>query len=179
MLIAARRIIKETQRDMPTSAPALWGSLSRRDLGMSEKEEETLWQRAWLFVLFQGKSLHQEDRLISLIWYAVHAKEQIQRDSGTMYQDHLTKFCVLWQTKSKRPAEVAAQLMDIFPLLGSPVILQSDNGTEFTAHVISEIKGLLACFGYSSWQNPSSAKSRISWTITWWHQIHFGDLAWW
>ena len=30
--------------------------------------------------------------------------------------------------------------MDIFPLLGAPVILQSDNGTEFTAHVISEIK---------------------------------------
>ena len=30
--------------------------------------------------------------------------------------------------------------MDIFPLLGSPVILQSDNGIEFTAHVISEIK---------------------------------------
>ena len=30
--------------------------------------------------------------------------------------------------------------MDIFLLLGVPAILQGDNGTEFTAHVISEIK---------------------------------------
>ena len=57
-----------------------------------------------------------------------------------MYQDHLTKFSVLRSVNSKRAAEVAAQLMDSFPLLGAPVILQSDNGTEFTAHVISEIK---------------------------------------
>ena len=42
--------------------------------------------------------------------------------------------------KSKRSTEVAARLMDIFPLLGAPAILQSDNGTEFTSHVISEIK---------------------------------------
>ena len=61
-------------------------------------------------------------------------------DSGTMYQDHLTKFCVLRPVKSKRRAEVAEQLVDIFPLLGAPATLQSDNGTEFTAHVISEIK---------------------------------------
>ena len=57
-----------------------------------------------------------------------------------MYQGHLTKFCVLWLIKSKCPTEVAAQLMGIFPLLGAQAILQSDNGTEFTAHVISEIK---------------------------------------
>ena len=56
-----------------------------------------------------------------------------------MYQDHLTKVCVLRPVKSKRFTEVAAQLMDIFPLLGAPAILQSDNGTEFTTHVISEI----------------------------------------
>jgi hypothetical protein len=30
--------------------------------------------------------------------------------------------------------------LDIFLLLGAPVILQSDNGTEFTANVISELK---------------------------------------
>ena len=30
--------------------------------------------------------------------------------------------------------------MDIFPLLGAPAILQSENGTEFTANIISEIK---------------------------------------
>ena len=42
--------------------------------------------------------------------------------------------------KRKRPTEVAAQLMDIFPLLGAQAVLKNDNGTQFTAHVISEIK---------------------------------------
>ena len=61
-----------------------------------------------------------------------------------MYQDHLTKVCVLRPVKSKRFTEVAAQIMDIFPLLGAPAILQSDNG-----HVISEIR-LLACLSQGS-----------------------------
>ena len=41
---------------------------------------------------------------------------------------------------SKRAAEVAYQLLDIFLLLGAPEILQSDNGSEFTAGVITELK---------------------------------------
>jgi len=60
-----------------------------------------------------------------------------------VYQDHFTKFCVLRPLQSKRAAEVAMQLMDIFLLLGAPVILQSDNGAEFTASVIEELKLLL------------------------------------
>ncbi|XP_066964221.1 KRAB-A domain-containing protein 2-like [Macrobrachium rosenbergii] len=56
-----------------------------------------------------------------------------------VYQDHLTKFCVLRPLKSKRAAEVAFQLADIFLLLGAPVILQSDNGSEFTAQIITEL----------------------------------------
>ncbi|KAG1682661.1 KRAB-A domain-containing protein 2 [Nymphon striatum] len=59
-----------------------------------------------------------------------------------VYQDHLTKFCVLRPLTSKRAAEVAYQLMDIFLLFGAPQILQSDNGSEFTAAVISELKEL-------------------------------------
>ena len=51
-----------------------------------------------------------------------------------VYQDHLTKFCILQPIKSKRPTEVAAQLMDIFLLLGALATLQ------FTANIISEIK---------------------------------------
>ena len=58
------------------------------------------------------------------------------------YQDHLTKFCVLRPLTSKRAAEVAYQLLDIFLLLGAPAILQSDNGSEFTAQVIIELKQL-------------------------------------
>ncbi|XP_045112503.1 KRAB-A domain-containing protein 2-like [Portunus trituberculatus] len=56
-----------------------------------------------------------------------------------VYQDHLTKFCVLRPLKSKCAAEVAFQLADIFLLLGAPVILQSDNGSEFTAQIITEL----------------------------------------
>ena len=57
-----------------------------------------------------------------------------------VYQDNLTKLCLLKPLQSKRAAEVAMQLMDIFLLLGASVILQSDNGTEFTASVIEELK---------------------------------------
>ena len=42
--------------------------------------------------------------------------------------------------KSKRAAEVAYQLTDMFLLLGAPHILQSDNGREFTANIITELK---------------------------------------
>ena len=59
-----------------------------------------------------------------------------------VYQDHLTKFCVLRALTSKRASEVAYHLMDIFVLLGAPIILQSDNGSEFTSQVISELKDL-------------------------------------
>ncbi|XP_041347825.1 uncharacterized protein LOC121367580 [Gigantopelta aegis] len=59
-----------------------------------------------------------------------------------VYQDHLTKFCVLRPLTSKRAAGVAFQLLDIFLLLGAPCVLQSDNGSEFTAHVITELKVL-------------------------------------
>ena len=59
-----------------------------------------------------------------------------------VYQDHLTKFCVLKPLTSKHAAEVAYQLLDIFLLLGVPYILQSDNGSDFTAKVIEELKQL-------------------------------------
>ncbi|XP_068228066.1 KRAB-A domain-containing protein 2-like [Palaemon carinicauda] len=59
-----------------------------------------------------------------------------------VYQDHPTKFCVLRPLTSKRAAEVAFQLANIFLLLGAPVILQSDNGSEFTAQIINELRSL-------------------------------------
>ena len=57
-----------------------------------------------------------------------------------VYQDHLTKFCVLRSLTTKRASEVAFHLIDIFLLLGAPAIFQSDNGSEFTSHVITELK---------------------------------------
>ena len=59
-----------------------------------------------------------------------------------VYQDHLTKFCVLRPLTSKRASEVAYKLLDIFLLLGAPCVLQSDNGSEFTAQIIVELKEL-------------------------------------
>lgn len=42
----------------------------------------------------------------------------------------------------QRAAEVAWHLVDIFLLFGTPQILQSDNGSEFTASVITELKSM-------------------------------------
>ena len=58
-----------------------------------------------------------------------------------VYQDHLTKYCMLRPLPNKRAACVAFHLMDVFLNFGAPAILQSDNGTEFTAQVVNELKG--------------------------------------
>ena len=58
------------------------------------------------------------------------------------YQDHLTKFALLRPLNSKLAAEVGFQLLDIFLLFGAPHILQSDNGREFTANIIKELKDM-------------------------------------
>ncbi|XP_063415849.1 KRAB-A domain-containing protein 2-like [Mytilus trossulus] len=60
------------------------------------------------------------------------------------YQDHLTKFAILRALTSKHASEVAYQLLDIFLLFGAPHILQSDNGREFTANIIKELKDMWA-----------------------------------
>ncbi|XP_046560558.1 KRAB-A domain-containing protein 2-like [Haliotis rubra] len=70
------------------------------------------------------------------------------------YPDHLTKFCVLRPLSSKRAVEVAYQLLDIFLLLGAPSVLQSDNGSGFTAQVISELK----IFGDGTWKTKIPPK---------------------
>jgi hypothetical protein len=58
------------------------------------------------------------------------------------YQDHFTKFSVLRPLKYKKAAEVAYNLLDIFILLEAPHILQSDNGREFTANIITDLRSL-------------------------------------
>ena len=49
-------------------------------------------------------------------------------------------FYVLKPITAKRAAEVAFQLVEIFLLLGSHANLQIDNGSEFTASVITDLK---------------------------------------
>lgn len=55
------------------------------------------------------------------------------------YQDHSTKFLYLRPLQTKQAAEVAFELLKIFLEQGAPIILQSDNGREFTVEVIKEL----------------------------------------
>jgi transposase InsO family protein len=59
-----------------------------------------------------------------------------------VYQDHMTKVVVLRPLKSKRATDVAMQILDIFLHFRAPNILQSNNGAEFTASIISQLKDL-------------------------------------
>ena len=52
-----------------------------------------------------------------------------------IYEDHLTKYCILLPGKTKTALETAEKLKFIFSILAAPVILQSDNGREFVNQV--------------------------------------------
>ncbi|XP_066895555.1 KRAB-A domain-containing protein 2-like isoform X2 [Kogia breviceps] len=54
-------------------------------------------------------------------------------------QDHLTKFIILRPLKAKQTHEVVAVLLDIFTVLGTPTMLESDSGLEFTNQVVNEL----------------------------------------
>ena len=59
------------------------------------------------------------------------------------YENHLSKYNLLQPLKTKWAAEVAYNLLQIFIDFGAPVILQSDNGQEFTAQVIEVFFGII------------------------------------
>ena len=58
------------------------------------------------------------------------------------YQDHLTKFCILWPLKWKTKDAVAEELTSIFSIIDAPHILESDNGREFANQLVEEITKL-------------------------------------
>lgn len=64
------------------------------------------------------------------------------------YQDHLTKYHLLRSLTSKRAKEVAHHLLQIFVDFGAPLILQSDNGREFTAEIIQVYFECLSIFSF-------------------------------
>ncbi|XP_035215751.1 KRAB-A domain-containing protein 2-like [Stegodyphus dumicola] len=57
-----------------------------------------------------------------------------------VYQDPLTKVLILKFFISKRAAEIAYNLVEIFSLLGDPSILQSNNGREFAKNMVISLK---------------------------------------
>ena len=56
------------------------------------------------------------------------------------YQDHLSKFIHLRPLVQKKASIVALELLKIFLVQGAPLTLQSDNGREFVASFIVELK---------------------------------------
>lgn len=59
-----------------------------------------------------------------------------------VYQDHFTKFVSLRPLKNKEAYGVAVELFKIFADKGAPIILQTDNGREFTAEVVRHIMSI-------------------------------------
>ena len=59
-----------------------------------------------------------------------------------VYQNYLTKFCVLRPLTSNRTTKVAYQLMSVFLLFSESTILQSYNGSEFACNIIIELTQL-------------------------------------
>ena len=65
------------------------------------------------------------------------------------YIDHFTKFNFLWPQKRKRSTEVANCLIQhVFSVVGLPVILQHDNGTEFCNKVRIRIQDFIGSHPY-------------------------------
>ena len=58
------------------------------------------------------------------------------------YIEYLTKYHILRPLTSKCAKEVAEELLNIFTDFGAPVVLQADNGGEFTADIIKELTTL-------------------------------------
>ena len=56
--------------------------------------------------------------------------------------DHFSKFTWAFPLKTKSANEVALKLRELFFVFRSPRILHSDNGREFVANVIQELKEL-------------------------------------
>ena len=56
------------------------------------------------------------------------------------YMDHWSKFHILWPLMKKSAVDVAVGLVKrVFPYLGLPKILQSDNGREIVNEIVKEV----------------------------------------
>ncbi|KAL0117383.1 hypothetical protein PUN28_010308 [Cardiocondyla obscurior] len=59
-----------------------------------------------------------------------------------VYQDQFSKFVVLKALHSNTAKEVAANLLDVFGIIGAPRVLHSSSGRTFTEQVVYEIRSL-------------------------------------
>ncbi|XP_032695845.1 KRAB-A domain-containing protein 2 isoform X1 [Lontra canadensis] len=77
------------------------------------------------------------------------------------YQDRLTKFIILRPLKAKRARDVVSVLLDVFTILGTPRVLDSGSGVEFTNQVVHELSEVwpdlkIACGKQRPGQGPGS-----------------------
>ena len=84
----------------------------------------------------------------------------------------MANFVVLWPLKSKRATDVAMQILDIFLLFGAPNSLQRDNGAEFTASIISQLKECKIVHGKPKHSQSQGSVERANaeikdMTVTW------------
>ncbi|CAF4559389.1 unnamed protein product, partial [Didymodactylos carnosus] len=72
--------------------------------------------------------------------------------------DHFSKFTFAYPLKNKSAVEVASKLRKLFFSFGPPHLLHSDNGAEFVAQVIVELKTLFPdmCFIRGRPRHPQS-----------------------
>ncbi|CAF4606863.1 unnamed protein product, partial [Didymodactylos carnosus] len=72
--------------------------------------------------------------------------------------DHFSKFTFAYPLKNKSAVEVASKLRKLFSSFGPPHLLHSDNGAEFVAQVIVELKTLFPdmCFIRGRPRHPQS-----------------------
>ncbi|CAF1443538.1 unnamed protein product, partial [Didymodactylos carnosus] len=72
--------------------------------------------------------------------------------------DHFSKFTFAYPLKNKSPVEVTSKLRALFFSFGPPHLLHSDNGAEFVAQVIVELKTLFPdmCFIRGRPRHPQS-----------------------
>ena len=84
------------------------------------------------------------------------------------YMDHWSKFHVIWPLKRKTADEVASGLNQrVFPYLGLPRIIHSDNGREFVNRVIREV--------VKDWGGEDvmfvNGRPRHSQSQVWWNRV--------
>ena len=66
------------------------------------------------------------------------------------YLDHGVKFLFSIPLKRKRASCVAIALLEIFTVIGPPMILQSDNGKEFSGAAVTSRESRGLCVGLNA-----------------------------
>lgn len=130
---------------------AFWAEVSRHYSGIPQALTERYVKQCALCSTHKGKSKQSPARPIVSTNFLTRVQVDLTYmgsipDGGYKWichaRDHFTKFSWTSPLKSKSTSEVAKTLYNIFIVFGAPLILQTDNGTEFTSSIIAELMSL-------------------------------------